>query len=237
MVASGNVFDYSSAAYSLSYGKAINKQFWLGSTLRYLNNDFSSTNNVGASGFEMDLGAVYKAGDSFQAGIVLKNILSDSVAWTNGTKEDIPFSAKLGVTYSPYNNFSLAVDSDISSVYPALYHGGIEFRPSQQIALRCGLDQTASNTSSPITNFSLGAGFNYHEMSFDYAYYHDTFLTEENSTHYFSISLSIPVPETKSKQTSTVKNQIKNQPVSPKSKPASSESKAVQLKIKHRKTK
>jgi hypothetical protein len=67
-----------------------------------------------------------------------------------------------------------------------LFHAGAEYWPLPYLALRGGLDQTAHGQSAD-TNFTLGLGFQYSKISFDYAYHPYTGMPE-NDTHYFSLS-------------------------------------------------
>ncbi|MEE8637878.1 MAG: S-layer homology domain-containing protein [Candidatus Margulisiibacteriota bacterium] len=194
IVASGTSFDYSNSVISLVYGKEIMENLAAGATLKLFSKGFSGSSGSTASGFDMDLGLLWKPRKDFSLGVSQQNTLPASIAsitWGTGEKEGIPFNTKIGCAYTPRNDLLITGDLDYARNSPLLLHAGVEWRYSELLAIRGGLDQIAINQNEATTNLGLGIGLNSNGFSFDYAYYIDTLLSA-NSTHYFTFSYLLP---------------------------------------------
>ena len=193
VVPSGFTFDYSSSVISLIYGKEVSKEFSLGATLKYFSKSFSSVSS--GNGFDMDLGVLWKPTGNVKVGLSQQNTLPAPLAamtWGTGNSEGIPFNTKLGVSYTPWPDLLILTDLDYSRNNPLLGHAGIEWGPLFKfLKLRGGIDQYAQNSSSSVTNFTLGVGLAFAGFGFDFAYYNDTLLPS-NVAYYFSFRYQPP---------------------------------------------
>jgi len=190
---SGFTFDYSSSVISLVYGKKIFPDLDLGAALKYFAKSFSSVSS--GTGFDLDLGVLWKPRPDLKVGLSQQNTLPASIAsmhWDTGNSEGIPFNTKLGLSYTPLTELLLTADLDYARNKPILLHGGLEWGPLFKfLSLRGGLDQYAQNSSTSVTNFTLGVGLSFAGFGFDYAYYNDTLLPS-NVAHYFSFRYQPP---------------------------------------------
>jgi len=193
IIETGTTYDYSNSVTSLSYGKAINEKLSMGATLKSINKSF--TNLAQGTGFETDLGLIYKAKDNLRVGLMLEDVLPESLVWTTGLKEDIPMSIKGGIEYQLKDNLLILADIDTA---PSAIHSGIEWKMTPTLCLRSGIESLQSNAAS-IVNVTFGLGFNYDGVSFDYAYVKDGIL-DSNSSHYFSITIAPEVKKVEAKK-------------------------------------
>lgn len=199
IVASGTSFDYSNSVISLVYGKEFMENLAAGATLKLFSKGFSGSSGSTGSGFDLDLGLLWKPRKDLSFGVSQQNTLPASLAsitWGTGEKEGIPFNTKIGCAYTPRNDLLIAGDLDYARNSPLLLHAGVEWKYSELLAIRGGLDQIAINQSEANTNLGLGIGLNSKGFSFDYAYYIDTLLSA-NSTHYFTFSYLLLEKEVK----------------------------------------
>ncbi|NQT29716.1 MAG: S-layer homology domain-containing protein [Candidatus Saganbacteria bacterium] len=206
--------DYNSAVYFLSYGMQPHQLFsklpenlFLGSNIKYFSKVLSGSAEMqegSGSGFDLDLALLYAVRPWLNLGYTQQNILPASMGakmvFASGYEEGIPTISKLGTKIQilgekgralKSSNYSLALglDSDIypSSNNPTELHLGAEFWPSEILALRVGLDQSASALEGVSTNLCGGIGLRYRGFEFDYAYHPYTSFAED-ITHYFSFS-------------------------------------------------
>ena len=194
LVASGNSFNYSNSVISLVYGKEIRENLAAGVTLKLFNKGFSSSLGSSGSGFDMDLGILWQPRKELALGLSQQNTLPAEIAsirWGTHEKEGVPFNTKIGCTYLVRDDLLLAGDLDLARNLPLLLHAGVEWKYSNLLALRGGLDQVSLNQNEATTNLALGIGLKFKGFSFDYAYYMDSLLSA-NSTHYFTLTYLLP---------------------------------------------
>jgi hypothetical protein len=197
VVGTGGTFDYSSSVLCLTYGKEFYKDLALGASLKFFNKGFSTISGGTGSGYDMDLGIIWKPQPDLTIGLSQQNTLPSSIAainWGTGAKEGIPFNTKLGLSYIVRNGLLLAADMDYAQNNPLVLHGGVEWEPLKWLAIRGGIDQVPTSSSQTSTNYTIGIGLNYSGFSFDYAYYYDTLLSSANSAHFFSLSYQMFPP-------------------------------------------
>jgi len=191
VVGTGGSFDYSSSVICLVYGREYKKDLAFGASLKLFNKGFSSIAGGTGSGYNMDLGVIWKARPNLTIGLAQQNTLPASVApikWGTGASEGIPFNTKLGLNYVPREKILLAADLNYAANNPLNFHGGIEWKPIEWLAIRGGIDQVPTSSSQNNTNYTTGVGLSYKGFCFDYAYYYDTLLSSTNSAHFFSFS-------------------------------------------------
>jgi hypothetical protein len=172
----------------------------VGASLKLLNRGFSGTGVSGYSGtgYAADLGVILDNCSGTTVGASISNLLS-SLSWASGYTETLPTTVKLGGTKALLDNsLTLAAEGDFTfSTTPMTLHCGAEYTPFSFLAVRAGVDQSASTSGDSAgtvsTNITAGLGINFEGFSFDYAYRHDSSLSD-NMTHYFSISYAPEVP-------------------------------------------
>lgn len=184
---------YGSSQLLLSYARSLSDivkgsalgNLSVGVNLKVLRNDFDGY-DASATGQGVDLGFLLKPKSNVALGACFKN-LAGNVKWKSGTDESLEGDTKLGGAVKLMDDkLLLALDTEFSSG-PVLLHGGAEYKISDFLALRAGLDQSAADANNTATNFTAGIGLNLSGIYFDYAFRQDNLLAE-NSTHYFSIS-------------------------------------------------
>jgi hypothetical protein len=217
----GYAYSYNDAVFLLTYGARLRDLFdwdWtkdlsVGTNLKVFTLGLSGTNIYGGTGtgFDMDIGILYKPLTWLSAGFTGQNILPHSaggkISWATGQEESIPSLVKLGVSAriigrdSPYeygeHELLIGLDSDFSLTnpeLPALLHLGAEWWPIEYVALRAGIDQdyvgTGTGALETTNNLTAGVGLLYSGFRFDYAY-HQYNEIPENDTHWFSLSYNI----------------------------------------------
>jgi len=194
VVGTGSSFDYSSSVICLTYGREIRENLALGTNLKLFNKGFGNVSGGTGSGFDADLGLLWLPRPKMTVGLSMQNALPSSIAaikWGTDTKEDIPLNLKMGINFVPKNDLLLAADLDYAANNPMTFHGGVEWKPKEWLAVRGGFDQLAASASQANTNYTAGVGFGFKGFNFDYAYYHDTLLAS-NAAHYFSLSYLFP---------------------------------------------
>jgi len=193
IVAAGTSFDYSNSVISLVYGKGIMENLAAGASLKFFSKGFSDSYGSG-TGYDLDLGLLWKPRNNLTVGISQQNTLPSDIAaisWNSGEKEGIPFNTKVGCAYTPRRDLLLAADLDYAADSPMLFHSGVEWNFRENLDLRAGLDQVATSKSEAVTNLAFGIGIGYEGFVFDLAYYLDSVLSA-NSTYYFTISYLMP---------------------------------------------
>jgi len=168
------------------------------------------TNSEGtAAGTELDIGLQAKPLPWLSLGSNVQNALPFSLGgklrYESGWEESFPAILKLGLAadiLGPENalrslgnhklDFLADVDYEISRAnqVPLLWHLGLEWQPIELIAIRAGIDQEMSGPTAVVNNFTSGAGINYGNFRFDYAYH--TFADAPGiNNHFFSLSYGL----------------------------------------------
>lgn len=191
VIGTGAAFDYSSSVINLVWGKEFREKLALGAALKLFNKSFSGVAGGSGSGYDLDLGLLWRPRPQVIAGLALKNILPDNINWGTNTKEDIPLALKGGVNFQAREDLLVAADLDLGGGNPATLHGGVEWLAKPWLAVRGGIDQLAASAAASNTNLTAGLGLLFKGFSFDYAYYNDAALST-NTTHYFSFSYHLP---------------------------------------------
>jgi len=208
---------YSDSVLLFSYGVSLGKYFnapvidktLVGISFKTFLQTLKSSEEMTASGFNLDLGLIYPVNSWLRAGLYAQNILPDSAGgalrWDSGEKESIPSNYKLGLNFKVLgseaiwdnpNDLFANLDLEQGAKYgrPTVYHMGLEWWPYAFMALRCGIDQDvyAKEAGNGVdNNLTLGLGLWYGDIGFDYAYHQYGPLTD-NITHYFSLSYGYP---------------------------------------------
>jgi len=191
--------------------KANNISF--GTNIKYYSQNFSETTTslegASGSGADLDLGLKFKAFRWMDIGVVFSNILPENTGgafvWKkNSVTENIPASIKIGSAVRIFGENALSKSSSSELVYlldlekeidsnfsGLLFHSGIEWKATNNLYLRFGIDQQKTAQTSGVVlqnNLTYGIGIDIHQFQFDYAYYSGN---SENKTHFFSLKFEI----------------------------------------------
>lgn len=197
-------FESSNNIFLLSYGVG---PFWnttFGITLKVFSKNLDTNS---AKGLDLDLGILSVPSTWYKIGLSVLNVvpstLGAKLVWNTNQEEGIPAIAKLGAALQildkseglfKLGDNQLMATMDLDYRVQAtensgrfLCHLGTEWWPTHFLALRAGIDQSGSEQS----NLTAGVGLRFSGFSFDYAY-HPFSEIGSDTTHFFSISYSLP---------------------------------------------
>jgi hypothetical protein len=215
----GGTYSYKNGATLLSFGRELKdapfswlEPFSIGATLKLFSQSLSGPGltSESGSGYDMDVGILYKGWKSVCLGLVVQNVVPMSMGgkihWDTGDDESLPSVIKLGASIRILgkeglrvwgeNELALNLDYDTTPLRPGipnLYHLGLEWSPNEYLDVRVGQDQDTVGTGTGLdvaTNLTAGVGVNYNGFRFDYAY-HRYYDIPDNDTSYFSLSYGI----------------------------------------------
>lgn len=184
---------YLSALHPAFYN--LDRDVLVGGSLKYFSvggEGSSSINSAAGNGYSLDLGLLYPATDYMMLGANYQNAVAGKITKNSGVAEEIPKNLKLGAklnlvgkegqSYNPHNSRKLYanIDYDLGGFYgrPNVSHYGLEFWPSNNLALRAGTDDN---------ELTAGLGVRFSGVEFNYAY-HPYAGINENTTHFFSFA-------------------------------------------------
>ncbi|MFH1390308.1 MAG: PorV/PorQ family protein [Candidatus Margulisiibacteriota bacterium] len=201
----GSNLTWGSNVLFLSYGTYLSelplnlnmgKDIAIGANLKYFNVGGSGIDGSG-SGFDADLSALYPANEYATLGVTLQNALPASIGAkitkSGNDYDSIPSTLKVGAKVALmdkegkglFTNSSRRLYTNVDYDYyptrtsvPGALHAGVEFWPTDNLALRAGSDAS---------DMTLGVGVRVSGVAFDYAYHPYSGITE-NTSHYFSVS-------------------------------------------------
>jgi len=108
----GNVireFSWVDTITAFSYGKKIYKEFYIGSSLKYLNINLENFSK--AEGFSFDLGLFYQPLDMLSLGVELENLSDAKVKDEHGVTQIIsPLVIHSGIAFMPWRKWKFALD-------------------------------------------------------------------------------------------------------------------------------
>ncbi|MFA5114113.1 MAG: S-layer homology domain-containing protein [Candidatus Margulisiibacteriota bacterium] len=208
---SGTVsYQWNNAALLFSYGKQCQFPQWnisdlkLGTSLKLYSQNLagSGINPLTASGFDLDIGALYQPTRQLTTALVLQNIvptaLGGGVKWSSGVQESLPALARLGLKYGLLGEngqiswrgqeLALGLDYEFYPTHgsnPAATRLGLEWSPQEILAVRLG---------SESGDLTYGVGLSFDEFRFDYAY-HAYYGLASAATNYFSLSYGVGKPK------------------------------------------
>ncbi len=184
-----------------------------GLTLKLFSKNLTGTNlsSGNASGYDLDLGFLFKPNKVFNAGMVFKNIIPASmggkIIWGTGLEEALPATLKSGLSLKllgidglrqiDSHRLVLNLDNDYpisQSNIPMTWHLGLEWKPLKFLYLRVGIDQdTAAKSGGGVSvdgNLTAGIGLVHGKFRFDYAY-HQYKATPGVDNHYFALNYGL----------------------------------------------
>jgi hypothetical protein len=170
----------------------------VGANLKYFSvggGGSSAVESGAGSGYDIDLGLLAPVTSYATLGLNAQNILPASMGGkiikSSGLSDSIPATVKLGAKVALIGEEGQALSSSAgrklygnidydyhaNSQVPGLFHLGVEFWPTNNLALRAGVDDK---------ELTAGLGVRVSGLEFNYAY-HPYAGISENSTHFFSI--------------------------------------------------
>ncbi|MBD3224193.1 MAG: PorV/PorQ family protein [Caldithrix sp.] len=179
-----------------SYAKQLNKRLSYGINLKTIYRDY---NVESALGIGFDAGVQYRITDRLHSGLMLRDITSTMISWTNGTKEFITPSARLGLSYAvdiPQWAITVRPAMDVQflaenrefasqmSMGPLSMDTfwGLEIGYRNTLAVRAGLDD--------LNRFNTGIGLSIPKITFDYSF--TAYQSELGDVHRISFHLRLP---------------------------------------------
>lgn len=223
-VATEEEISYSSSVILVGYGSEFKRFFdfgifndmSFGATFKLFSQGLSGGGITDGtlSGYDMDFGFQYKPSPWYSIGLTFFDALSESMGGklVDATGERIhtlPMITTLGFAFKVLGDNALypypqplvyLLDFDYVSEtanYPLIARTGLEWWPSNYLALRLGFDQdivgkeTGSSGFNVETNMAAGVGVYYSGFKFDYAY--RRYGLSENDTSYVSLSYAAPI--------------------------------------------
>ncbi len=160
----GNFSSYF-ASYNLSYGQTLSDKLALGVTGKVIN---AKIDDVSASAYAADLGALYKVSDKAQVAASVVNAGSQLKFLSEG--DSLPLALKVGGAYQPSSHYLGTADVVFpKNTVPSL-HVGAQWRPLEAVSLRIGYKTDTLKGLSPIAGFTTGLGLHFFGQEFAYAW-------------------------------------------------------------------
>jgi len=190
------LFSYSRELKDIPYFKLYDMPLSVGGNFKFFNQSVSGGGvEKRGTGYNIDLGATYKALPWLKVGGTLQNVLGGNVKWET-SQDSVGGFYKLGCAATILGSkesslyeypqevvgvFDIDIPHDVleSSM---LMHLGAEWAPAKTIRLRGGLNQETNGLG-----LTLGIGLVQEAFRFDYAYVQRSGIPGDNP-HYFSLS-------------------------------------------------
>jgi len=171
---SGN-FSVTNQAYLLSYARDLTSWLAAGMNLKLIREEVYDKS---AMGYGADLGFLLTPSNFFNFGLSIVNIIPPSVK-LNETAESFPITLKTGVAFKLFGDRIIPVMDFIKEFSDKDFklRFGLEAYPIQDLALRCGMDET---------EYTLGIGYFYKPVRVDYA----LAVQDAGLSHRFSLTLA-----------------------------------------------
>ena len=194
----GGQIGYSNTTVYGVYGHQLLDNLFLGARLKYHSVSLSEV-NVQASGLALDVSELYQLNDFLLVSAELNNLLATPLQWDDYAEEQ-PRTLRLGGQLKAFGPQGLYRFGPSVNIYAdllvgentSLLSGGYEFWFTEHLAWRMGLKQT-SDLNTVFTRATAGLGFNWQNISIDYAYNPGDLLAD-NLTHFFTLSYRFSVP-------------------------------------------
>jgi hypothetical protein len=188
-------FNTSDYALYITYGKRQSEKFTYGANLKIIRRNIAEAS---AWGMGLDIGASYNPFGRFFLGANLMDITSTYLSWTNGKKEVITPTAKLGTAYeveflkgtlTPVIDFDIRFEnrrqSANANIGPVSFdlHAGIEYAFKDLVSIRTGYNELGSLT--------LGAGVKLPKINIDYSFAKYDGLDDLGNSHIVSLIFTL----------------------------------------------
>ena len=150
--------------FGLTLAKTIGEKFGLGLTAKYIHEHIFYQDT---GGLAVDFGALYRFNDNLNFGASVLNL--GKMSAMDNEEPELPLTAAFGAAYNlkleNAGDFTLALGGNFVREEDFRGNLGLEYRPLEIIAVRAGY--LANYDERGLT---AGLGFNWNNLSFDYAY-------------------------------------------------------------------
>jgi len=180
--------DYYDTLFVLTFSTPLGRYFQYGNNLfvggnfKLFNRGYTGGINQYASGKSADFGLKLILSPFLSFGISVQNFLPVSlggvIRLNSGAEESLAGITKVGVAIKPdilNRKLLIAADVDLSSQSgrPVTSHLGVEWKTSEFLSLRAGLDQSVDSATASQTSWNpaYGISFGYGNFRVDYAYH------------------------------------------------------------------
>jgi len=172
------------------YDQPFFKRLGLGLTIKGLMSQTlrrTGQNDLSGTGYEVDLGALWKGGDWWNLGISLQDMLSangnmGAINWNDGTKEGLPARLKIGGAAYLMGDYDEPIRNDDQGLLVGLE---TDIKRNSSSQLRLGGEwnyQKAYFVRAGILNqnINLGLGMRMEDWGIDFSSYQDTVLSQRS---------------------------------------------------------
>jgi hypothetical protein len=182
-------------AFLLTYARSASSDFSYGANVKVLR---ESLGDHGATGFGVDVGALYRMNEFLAFGANLQDATTTLLAWDTGRKELVAPTLKIGAAgFLPAlgGRFTPAVDFDVrfeNRRYASMIHlggvsidvhSGLEYQFKNVVFLRAGYSDVKQPT--------FGAGLHLPKLSIDYSFVKFDNQDQLGNTHRISILFTL----------------------------------------------
>jgi len=204
-----NMLGYNDITLLGSVASKLSDDFSLGLTGKYR---FAEAGDYNTSQANADFGVLYKVNPALKVSALYQNFLPLKVQVQGGGEGEVQQKITLGgayrvlgrapgsIVYSKNQKLDMSLDAEFVDQQTML-RIGIEYKPNPALAFRAGYGAEKWAVSSVNVEdkkiFSLGMGFKFSGINFDYAYSLDPNNFTDNNTHYFSVAFDLDKPEKK----------------------------------------
>jgi hypothetical protein len=211
---SGNIegeFSSHYGAYNFAYGQTLGEKLSLGVTGKMIQ---AKIDDVSASAYATDFGALYKAGEKLALGATLVNVGSKLKFISEG--DPLPLAFRVGAAYKPLHQILTSAEVVYRKTGLASFHTGIQWRPLDAISMRLGYRTDTLKGLSALAGLSTGIGIHAwgQELSYAWVPYGDL-----GNTQYFSLHVKLGDREEAKRNLIQYKNIRKHQNVKGGNKP------------------
>ena len=173
-------FDQNDVGILVSHGFKYRNKLSLGSTIKVVRQEIDSINGTG---FGFDLGFMWDMHRRIKMGLSAHNLLAPKIK-LNEESDEYPRDVRLGLAYTPSQNWLLTTDLNQTQDRDLKFHFGTEWKIKQLLALRTGINET---------EVTAGLGFTLGDWTIDYAFgYNDAAagIDDLGGSHRFGFHLN-----------------------------------------------
>jgi len=158
-------FEETDTAFSVSYGKEYKENLYLGGTIKHARQKVS---RYSASGFGLDLAALYQYNDYIRAGLVLQNVGDMDIG-----SDTIPFNVRVGasIVVPQEPKLLIAVSYETEYLNESVASIGAEYRFAENLTARLGGNEDG---------LSAGLGVRFDKFHLDYSFNRNDDSGDEN---------------------------------------------------------
>jgi len=162
---------------SLSGTPRLLKHFYLGINLKI----FRVYSEIDASGYGVDMGFLYRLRENLSVGALLKDVNNPKLFWESSAEDKIQKETKFGLSFAPFQNIYLSIDSEKYENRRKLNLGSEIWMLNKKFGLRGGI-----GLFEGLRKMSFGTTFVLGNLYLDYALVKDKNL---GFTNFFTLRI------------------------------------------------